>query len=75
MTGGYDRTKGNMTTIKLTNKYQTNEGGQWFCKPEEAEKLAYIKRTLAECQRAEPDQDWHLETRGTESVMWHRWQS
>jgi hypothetical protein len=60
------------TTIRLTNKHR-EEGGQWYCQPQEVGKLAQVKLVLAECREAEPDADWHLEARGTQAG-WHRWE-
>lgn len=59
-----------MTNLKLTNKYR-EEGGHWINATSAI--LAYALKLCAECQEADPNSDWHLETRGT-SADWHRFQ-
>lgn len=57
------------TTLRIRNNYG-EEGGQWFCNPNDKSKLAYVRRILAEMQQQEPEMGWKLETRGDET-FWH----
>lgn len=57
-----------MTNIKLTNKYR-EAGGQWI--DANTATISYALKLLSEMNKAEPANDWHLETRGTVSD-WHR---
>ena len=52
----------------------TEELGSWIVNPAEyphSSKMDYIRQTLAECQREEPNAGWELETRGTD-LGWHK---
>jgi hypothetical protein len=60
-----------LTTLKITNKRGEN-GGEWFAQPHETAKIEHAKKVTAEMAADEPELDWHLETRGTQS-SWHRW--
>lgn len=59
-----------MTTLRITNSRGEN-GGEWFCGPEEQSKLAYVKSLCAQMEKEEPQMGWRVETRGTQ-VGWHR---
>ncbi len=61
------------TTVKLTNRFG-EKGGEWFVDPNEwpdSPKARNIIKTYLECAEGEPNRDWHLEFRGTQTG-WHR---
>jgi len=58
-----------MTTLRLKNKW--NERIEYFCKPEDTKTVERAKKDLAEYRQLEPESDWQLEARGTQSD-WHR---
>lgn len=57
------------TTLRIVNKHREN-GGEWFCEPDNADRLAYVQKELLAMQQAEPNHGWKLECRGQQS-QWH----
>ena len=43
-----------------------------YCDPSDAAKKEKLKKDLAEYRELEPNAEWHLETRGTQTE-WHDW--
>ena len=59
-----------MINLRLRSRDNDN-GGEWYDTNPHA--LQQARRGLTALQKAEPQNEWHLETRGT-SATWHRYQ-
>lgn len=59
-------------TIRIRSKVTGQIAGSWGFSLENTRMLAYAKGTLAHMQKEEPDNQWILQTQGTQTT-WHDW--